>query len=257
MDEWDAIFEAVQRTVRTAGDFEEGLRQVIEFARSYPELFDEPDYWDEVKTHEFGSAWEAVTGWAKEGLESLGPGEGWEFLILDLGDCPEIFRLYRPGSQGLMSEAILRNLLLTEGLIGTDFAGCFAPEAGDPFTLLFGPEGKDLTDHNVAELDDDVLSWNERAGFDDHGWNGYLLWLAFGSMALREPLREKEYCRRVLNGRDRLYLLYGFEEIFCYFATLTPEGLRFENDLPPAKYPLREPPLQEPPNSPQLRLPYD
>ena len=67
---------------------------------------------------------------------------------------------------------------------------------------------------------------------DYHGDNGYFLWLVFGSFALLAPLKHASFRERVLRGRDRLYLLAGFEEIFTCLATVTREGLRYESPSP-------------------------
>ena len=55
--------------------------------------------------------------------------------------------------------------------------------------------------------------------------------MAVGALALVAPLRDQAYCRRILRGRDRLYLLAGFEVIFCHVATVMAEGL--SNEPPP------------------------
>jgi hypothetical protein len=45
-------------------------------------------------------------------------------------------------------------------------------------------------------------------------------------------LRDREYCRSLLKECKRLYLLVGFEEIFFYLGTVTPDGLLFEEQDP-------------------------
>lgn len=88
-------------------------------------------------------------------MAQLQPKEGWEFLLLDLGDCLETFRLYCPGSQEVMAEPKLRTLL--------------------------------------------------------------------------SPFSDVKYCKQVLRGRDKLYLLSGFESLFTLLATVTTAGLVYED----------------------------
>lgn len=232
MDEWQTMFRGVQTITRSTNSFGEGLEQIIWFARKNPKLFDEPDYWDRVEQHRFPRPANRVINWAKEGVENLDYKENWEFLILDLGDCPEIFSLYSPGSQALLAEVKLRKLLLDDSVIGAEeLEQCFASDVGDPFQRLYGDERAEWVYHNVSELNDELLSWNVGGSVEFHGNNGYLLWLAVGSLALLEPLRNLDYCKQILHGRSRLYLLSGFESIFLHLATVTPEGLLFEGDI--------------------------
>ena len=232
MDEWQIMFRGVQAIARTANSFGQGLEQTIGFARRNTKLFNDPDYWERVEQHSFQRAAHRVINWAKEGLESLDCKESWEFLILDLGDCPEIFSLYSPGRQELLAEAKLRKWLFGGSVIGAEeLEQCFALDVGDAFQELFGEERIEWVYHNVRKLHDELLSWNAGGSVEFHGNNGYLLWLTFGSLALLEPLRNVDYGGEILRGRSRLYLLSGFESIFLYLATLTPEGLCFEGDL--------------------------
>lgn len=229
MDSWQAMFDEVRRIVRQSLPLDESLAQVIQFAENNPSLCNEPEYWRQVGSHDFRLAFDATVGWGKVGIAQLVPKEGWEFLLLDLGDCPETFRLYRPGGQELMSEPKLRVLLTQEPVIEAGaFEECFTDEAKNSFDLLFGAP-QELADHHVSELSDQTLDWtgdSEDANY--HGDNGYLLWLLLGSLAFLSPFSDVEYCKRILQGRDKLYLLSGYEEIFSYLATVTVAGLVYE-----------------------------
>jgi hypothetical protein len=130
-----------------------------------------------------------------------------------------------------MVEHKVRDLLLGRDLIEcTELDGCFARKEEDVFRLLFGRGSTtEWVYHNVSELDDSILSWNIRTTDRFHqGENGYLLWLLLGSFALLAPLAEPAYCKSLLQGRDRVYLLSGFESLYSYLATVTPDGIRYE-----------------------------
>lgn len=235
MEEWELIFGKVQNLSRSVRSTQDGLKDITAFARGNAALFDEPDYWKRAENHDFRPAETIVRSWAAAGLESLTRRNGWEFLLLDLGDCPETFRLYSPGGQDLMSEQKFRTLMLNGLLIGCgELETCFSNTVAAPFDLLFGLQRIEYADHNVSELDDPLVNWRDDQDTDDeeisndHGWNGYLLWLAVGSLALVDQLRDPSYCNRILRGRERIYLLAGYEEIFFYLATITPTGLQFE-----------------------------
>ena len=223
------MFKEVRRIVKQSLPLDEALAQVVEFARNSPALCDEPEYWSRVESHEFRSAFEAMVGWGQAGMARLTPKEGWEFLLLDLGDCPDIFRLYRPGGQELMFEPKLWALLSQELAIEAGaFEECFVVEAQNTFDLLFR-NVQVFADHHVSELSDDLLNWTDASEDDDyHGDNGYMLWLLLGSLALLSPFSDIDYCRRTLQGRTKIYLLSGFEEIFTSLATVTANGLVYE-----------------------------
>ena len=231
MTDWLEMFREARRIVRQLLPLDESLAQAFKFAKNNPGMCDEPEYWQQVKSHDFRPAFDTMVGWGKAGITQITPKEGWKFLLLDLGDCPDIFRLYRPGGQELVSEPKLRTLLTQELLIEAGaFEECFAPDTEDAFDLLFG-NTQDIADHYVSELSDEVLNWTE--GHDDtdynfHGDNGYLLWLLLGSLALLSPFSDTDYCQRALQGREKLYLLSGYEEIFTYLATVTAAGLIYE-----------------------------
>jgi len=229
LDNWSAMFEEVRCIVRQGLPLSESLFQVIEFANSNPALCDEPEYWRQVKSHEFRPAFDTMIGWGKAGLVQIAPSKGWEFLLLDLGDCPETFRLYSPGGQKLMSDLRLRVLLSQKLVIEAGaFEECFATTPENSFNLLFR-NAQDFADHHVSELNDDILDWTgDTEDADDHGNNGCLLWLLLGSLALLSPFNDSDYCRQTLQGRDKLYLLSGFESLFTHLATVTAAGLVYE-----------------------------
>lgn len=229
MTDWLAMFEEVRRIVKQSLPLDESLAQVIQFAENNPALCDDLEYWNRVKSHDFRPAFEATIGWGKAAMVQLTPKEGWEFLLLDLGDCPETFRLYRPGGQELMSEQKLQALLSQEPVVEAGaFEECFTNETENAFDLLFGST-QELADHHVSELGDDILDWTgDSEDNDDHGDNGYLLWLLLGSLALLSPFSSVDYCKRILQGRGRLYLLSGYESLFTSLTTVTAAGLVYE-----------------------------
>ncbi|MBW3623152.1 MAG: hypothetical protein KY468_07040 [Armatimonadetes bacterium] len=231
MPEWKLMFGGVQALTRSMPSMEEGIRQTVAFAREYPEEFDDPKFWDRVEDHIHRLPYDTVSAWAHEGLEALEPAEGWEVLFLDLGDAPETFFLYGKDFASF-DEPSLRDLILSLTVVEyTHFEDHLLSRGADPDQTLYRRPPVERVYHNVYELGDRLLSWNE-GSMDYNGSNGYLLWLAFGSFALLEPLREQEYCRRILKNRNKLYLLSGFEQIFFYLGTVTPEGLRFEETAP-------------------------
>ncbi len=229
MDEWQVMFAQMQSLTRKSQPLQQNLNQVIGFARNAPTIFDEPEYWNQAQKHDFQTAFATLTNWAKQGLEALNLESGWQFLLLDLGDCPEAFRLYSPGGQKRMSEQQFRGILSSKLIISTsDMENCFGSEVPNPFGQLIGEGRSELSDHHVSELGDSLLDWTDDGETDYHGKSGYLLWLTLGSLALIEPLWDKDYCKAILRGRDKLYLLSGYEEIFVYLATITPEGILYE-----------------------------
>jgi hypothetical protein len=228
MDEWELMFRATHTMVASTTNWQEGLNQVVAAARANPAVFNEPDFWDRAERHDLRSAVDVVVAWSEECFGALGPGKGWGVLLLDLGDCPELFRPYLPGGQGVMSEGQFLERLSRQPVFDClELTSCFPSGEPDPEGQLFRRGRVRLAYHNVRELDDELLSWNASPTVADfRGFNGYLLWLAVGSFALAAPLRDPEYCRRVLRGRDRLYLLAGFEQVFFHLGTATPEGIR-------------------------------
>ena len=228
MTDWLEMFREIRRVAKQSVSLDEALAQLIEFANRNPALCDEPEYWRQVKSHELRPAFETMTGWGKAGIAKLTPKEGWEFLLLDLGDCPETFRLYSPGGQELMSELKLRAILSQKLVIEAGaLEECFATTPENSFNLLFR-NAQDFADYHVSELDNDILDWtDDTEDADDHGNNGCLLWLLLGSLALLSPFNDGDYCRQALQGRDKLYLLSGFESLFTHLATVTAAGLVF------------------------------
>lgn len=242
MSDWWTMFRGVQALTRSAKSFDEGIGQTIAFARNNKGEYNEPEYWKHLDQLETDYPTYEVTAWAREGLEKLPAEEGWGFLILDLGDAPDIFHLYRfgyysasegnlqrLGHDGAFNESKLRRLLSGSNVI--DFRAleqCFDADPTQSRTDAVSGDVETLSYYGVAELNSEIFSWNRGGSFDWHGSSGELAWLAFGSFALIEPLRSLQFCQRVLGSRRALYLLSGFEEIFFYLATITPDGLTFD-----------------------------
>lgn len=228
MSEWEKMFWAVKEISRSSRTVEEGLRLTILFARSMSHLYDEQGYWDEVEEQLAQFPITTIVGWAKEGLENQGPGRGWDTLILDLGDCPETFRLYSNSfGTSLDEDRLMKMITLNTVVEYSGFEKCLNFKADNLSNALFSLERHNLVDEGVEALNNEVLNWRIEESSNWHGDNGYLLWLAFGSLALIEALREPSYCRRILSGRDKLYLLSGFEEILFHLDTVTAEGLTY------------------------------
>lgn len=233
MTEWDKMFWAVKEISRSSRSVHEGLKRIVFFARSISNQYDDPEYWDQVEFQLFQLPGAEIVEWSKAGLEEVKVGKGWDALILDLGDCPETFNLQTYGFGAQFDEGKFNRVISSKQAIHyQEFAECYPDTVANPKdalnTLYFtGNNRTELVYRNVTSLNDGILSWNQSGSFDFHGDNGYLLWLAIGSLALIEALREANYCREILAGRDRLYLLSGFEEIFFHLDTVTAEGLTY------------------------------
>jgi hypothetical protein len=228
---WEIMFQRVQCLVRTSRSWDSLLKRLIAFARAKPDLFD-TSYWHRVEHHSFSPAIRTIREWSKSAWQGLGPKSGWEILRLELGDCPEVFELGTFQDQDKLSETKVRGLLTRKSKVleCDEFAQCFTSSVEAPFSFL-----KTIgLAHNVEELNDSLLSWNVQ-GVDYHGNDGYLLWLALGTFAALEPLHDECYRRRILQGRDRIHLVSGFEEIMFYVATVTPCGLRYLMPSHPSK----------------------
>lgn|GEM_PF-2034478 len=238
MSHWQTMFQAAQNLVRAGGTGVAGLRRAVDFARDNCRFLD-PSYWSRVESHDWRDAMDSVTRWAQGGLEKIAPGVGWAFVLLDLGDCPELFHLYSPGGQSLMSEPKVRELLLNQPVFEYyTLLRCCSPDSEAQVDALFGSQQTEHIYRNTSWLDDNMLSWKDgssRRGYQ--GNNGYFLWLAVGSLALVAPLQDVNFCKRILGGRDRLYLVVGFEQIFTYLATVTPVGIQYEATEPSADEP--------------------
>lgn len=241
MSNWEMMFRGVQQVTRSAKSVEEGIRQIITYARKNKGEYGEPEHWRRLDQLETEYPIHQVTEWAKEGLTALPKTNGWEFILLDLGDAPDTFHLYRItyysnaqnslqwiGHDGSFNQDDLRHLLSANSVIEFGMLDdCFdADPTQDSLDNTFDIET--LSSHTVEELNNEVFSWNKNGSLNWHGSSGELAWLAFGSLALIEPLRNLDFCRRILDGRSRLYLLSGFEEIFFHLATVTPDGLTFD-----------------------------
>ncbi len=222
MESWQTMFGGVQKIVRDAESFSEGLTRTISLARRHPALFDE-SFWNDVdQTPQW--PYQTLIRWAEEGLANF-QSEEWSVLFLDLGDGPDIFHLYQLNYIGIFTEDKLRPLILSETVVGYDeLAECLAENHADSETFLSSCPSRELSFHHIKELQAHRLNWRRLPG-NYNGDNGYLLWLAFGALALIEPLRNAENCQKFLGNCPRLYLMVGFEEIFFYAGTVTPNGL--------------------------------
>lgn len=233
MTDWDKMYWAVREISRSSYSVHEGLKRTIFFARSISNQYDEPEYWDQVEyqLHQLPIA--AIVEWSKAAMEELKAGEGWDALILDLGDCPEVFGIHTYSFGTRFDEGKFDSLISSKQVIHSqEFAECYPSTVANPKDTLnalyfTGNNRVELVYRNVASLNDGILSWNQNGSYDFRGDNGYLLWLAVGSLALVEALREPSYCQKILAGRDKLYLLSGFEEIFFHLDTVTAEGLTY------------------------------
>ena len=242
MSDWDMMFRGVQQATRPASFVEEGIGQIIAYAHSNKREYGEADYWQHLDKLETDYPTHQVTEWAEEGLTALPDSEGWELLLLDLGDAPDTFHLYRVtyfstsqnnlqwvGHDGSFNQNKLRHLLSTNSVIEFGMLDdCFDEDPMEDGQSQASSDIETLSSHNVGELDSEIFSWNKRGALNWHGSSGELAWLAFGSLALIEPLRDPEFCRRVLGSRSRLYLLSGSDEIFFHLATVTRDGLTFD-----------------------------
>lgn len=88
-------------------------------------MYDEPEYWNEVEAQLAQLSTATIVGWAKEGLENQGPGSGWDTLLLDLGDCPETFRLYSNSFGTHLDEDRLVKIVTLNTVVSySDFESC-------------------------------------------------------------------------------------------------------------------------------------
>ncbi len=257
--DWHKMFQGVQEIAQRPLTHQEGLYQAIAFARRDPLEYHDAGYWDQAEHSAPQMPYATVQGWARQGLEALDMGREWGLLVLDLGDCPEEFHLYQLGCQPSLVEGRFQHLLHSKTVIHlSELEGCVESEANGPTaeawetvpdddaedinfeegkypyeepgagSTLYSAGLSTLVSHNVQCLGDAMLTWNVPGTEGYYGNNGYLLWLAFASLALLAPLCDLAYCKRILGGRQRLYLLSGFEEIFFHLATVTPVGLTFK-----------------------------
>jgi hypothetical protein len=138
-----------------------------------------------------------------------------------------------------MSEPKVRELLLSETVVDYyQLARCYSPETKTQVNDLFSSQETRHIYRNVDWLGDSILSGKDGSTRRNYqGNNSYFLWLVVGSLSLVSPLRDVNVCKRILGGRDRLYLLAGFEQIFTYLATVTPDGIQYESMKPSADDP--------------------
>ncbi len=194
MEEWDVMFAEANQILQSAQTLEEAIAQTVASARRYPKIFDEPDYWNRVEQHDFRQSFGFVTEWAREGLSYLPEYPNSEHLILDMGDCPEIFSLRLPSRTNKFED--------------------------------YDPDAVELCHASMRSLCDEVFAW----GDDDstvhfHGDNGYFLWLVFGSFALVTMLRDRLFRQICLRSREGIEIHSGFEGLYFPLARVTLAGV--------------------------------
>jgi len=220
-DTIEKLFREVRTIVCCAESPPHAVVQAVAFAQDNADLLGNRAFWDRVAGHDFRRTFETVVGWARSGLGYLDLHRGWEFALLTVGDCPEVFQLCGSGPQTPPAEGGFRAAVLGEGTIGcSDLERCCTPGWG------WG------ANHNVAELFDDVLSFSRRASPPYHGSDGYFLWHLVASVALVSPLLDAAYRAELLQGCERLYLFSGSGDMFVYLATVTHGGVQFEPSPP-------------------------
>jgi hypothetical protein len=209
------MFEGVQKIVWSSLNPIDGQHKVLTFAAQHTAEYDETDYWQAAATTAL--PFDILLSWAKEGLEKVEPYSAVSVILLDCGDCPDIFRL----TEIRLSPVFDYHKLIS--LVKADVV-----RYAEALTEIFKDTGGEtvLVYHYVRELNHPSLSYQSGAGF--HGSNGYLLWLSAASLALRESLRDEQQCQRVLAGRKSIIVLTGFEEIFFYMGTISTSGLHFD-----------------------------
>lgn len=204
------MFEAAKRITASASSLENAVAQTVAVARHYCDIFDEPDFWQRVERHDFRLAFAIMTDWTREGLARLAEADReevkpTEHLILDLGDCPEIFWLYLPSSPKMIGQ-------YDEKAFGLVHASVFA-----------------LPDH--------ALIWASHEAGKFHGDNSYFLWLVLGCLAFVTPLESIAHRRIFLSGWETWELHAGFEGLYFPLATVNHSGVIY----PPVQS-LPEPP---------------
>jgi hypothetical protein len=227
-EDWN-MFPEVQQIVRSSTTLQNGLDRTIAYARSRPDRYDRA-FWDRVEVWLPDAPYRRVMDWVQEGLENIDyvSDSICEHALLDLGDCPKIFDFYCPNGQEYLKEEFY-NQIQAPGIIDIAIYEDHFKSSADPDRVRqFGWQPQEWAYHHVRELTDPILSWDANsllAGEKDY----CLLWLAFGSLALAEPLRDPDLCRRILRGRRCLFLLSGFESLFYLLGVVTNEGLLFCN----------------------------
>ncbi len=211
MIDWEGMFAGARDMVRAAEGLEDGIRQLYAFAARNPAVYDEPKFWERVASAQF--PFDTLDTWVREGLIALDSAQGQAILVLDCGDCPDIFRL----------EACLVPSTAAYEDFG-QYAKSNVVVAGEDFARASIKEVRVLTQHHVTELNHPILSYP----LYDKGWhgaNGYLLWLGVASLALCQPLRDAAVCRSILGQRDKMLVMSGYEEIFFTLGSVSTRGL--------------------------------
>ena len=65
MDQWEAMFGFVQGLMSEESSLEQSVGRTAAFARDKPAFFNEPDFWDQVQTHDFREAFDTLKSWVR------------------------------------------------------------------------------------------------------------------------------------------------------------------------------------------------
>lgn len=214
MTDWDLMFTGVQKIVQSAANPSAGFQQLLTFAAQNPDEYSDTGFWKSVAASEM--PFNTLKSWAKEGFDSLTGDVSWSLVVLDCGDCPDIFR---PMEAQLESQPDFDRFVQ---IARTD-------------TILHDFERypsmhkiSRLTDHYISELNHPILG---RTGLDGREQDfcqdsGYLLWLTVCTLALVDVLRDVDYCRTLVQKRGNMPVISGYEEIFFYVGIITETGFR-------------------------------
>jgi len=184
--------------------------------------------WDRVKADQMGSVVTRVIKWADAGLNEAVLGADAGVLLLNLGDCPQFFELRLIPLPVSFDQAVLERIAGKGSYF--EFGQLYeCVTAEDPETALFRiwDSGKAVVEHDVSELEHDLLSWNVDGSLDYHGEEGYLLWLLTAGFALAKALKKRGVFRRLLGKGRVVYVLVGFESIFTMLCVVDRRGVRF------------------------------
>ena len=110
MTNWGKVFQTVQAIIYNSNSFYSGLMQTVAFAQDNPKDYPHPHSWLHFGQKTSDSSGDQIISWAREGLDKLDYFHSWDFLLLDLGDCPEIFHLYNLDCQHALIEDHFRKI---------------------------------------------------------------------------------------------------------------------------------------------------
>jgi hypothetical protein len=215
---WKSLFAEAQAIVRDATSVTDGVARSIDLAKRKPDEFGNAAEWEPLIAALDEGQIRRVIGWAETGIDQLAGGCDFDVLLLDLGDCPHMFELTK-GRESTIDEERFRQTVLSKPLIEWHELS----ETVDNFHDMF---------HFVTLIERNLLY--EDFAFCPHHFEesaGCLFWLVLGSLGLIEPFRDAKKCASMLKGRNKLYLLSGYEEIFMYLCSVTKKGIEFEETV--------------------------